>query len=104
LDYTIDKWTHLPLIVTVPEVPLEIYDWDQEARCRYVECVKRGTQTVHRARLMIVGCAGAGKTTLLRRLQKQGLEELKQVESTVGLEVHEDLFEITDDGCLRGSY
>ncbi|XP_056015400.1 uncharacterized protein LOC125652354 isoform X1 [Ostrea edulis] len=83
------------------EVPEEIFDWDYEARCRYVECAKRGTQTIHRARLMIVGCAGAGKTTLLRRLQKQGIEELKQVESTVGLEVHEDMFEITDNGCLR---
>ncbi|XP_056015402.1 uncharacterized protein LOC130053005 [Ostrea edulis] len=83
------------------QVPDEISDWDYEARCRYVECAKRGTQTIHRARMMIVGCAGAGKTTLLRRLQKQGLEELKQVESTVGLEVHEDLFEITDSGCLR---
>jgi GTPase SAR1 family protein len=51
---------------------------------------------------MIVGCAGAGKTTLLRRLQKQGLEELKQVESTVGLEVHENMFEITPNGCLKG--
>ena len=51
---------------------------------------------------MIVGCAGAGKTTLLRRLQKQGLAELKQVKSTVGLEVHEDIFEITDDDCLKG--
>jgi polynucleotide 5'-kinase involved in rRNA processing len=95
--------TVILIIVTVPEVPEEIYDWDHEARCRYVECVKRGTQTVHRARLMIVGCAGAGKTTLLRRLQKQGLEELKLVESTVGLEVLEDLFEITADGCLSGS-
>jgi type II secretory pathway predicted ATPase ExeA len=96
--------TVIPMIVTVPEVPEEIYDWDHGARCRYVECVKKGTQTIHRARLMIVGCAGAGKTTLLRRLQKQGLEKLKQVKSTVGLEVHEDLFEVTATWRLRGSY
>jgi GTPase SAR1 family protein len=96
--------TVIPIIITVPDVPEEIYDWDHEARCRYVECVKRGAQTVHRGRMMIVGCAGAGKTTLLRRLQKQGLEQLKQVESTVGLEVHEDLFEITATWRLRGIY
>jgi hypothetical protein len=91
------------LIFSVPRVPDEIFDWDYEARCRYVVCTKRGSQIVHRARLMIVGCARAGKTTILRRLQKQGLEELKLVESTVALEVHEDLFEITDSCCLRGN-
>ncbi|XP_062585036.1 probable serine/threonine-protein kinase roco4, partial [Saccostrea cucullata] len=50
---------------------------------------------------MIVGCAGAGKTTLLKRLQKLGLEELLKVRSTVGLEVHEDMFELDDDSSLR---
>ncbi|XP_061177437.1 probable serine/threonine-protein kinase roco4 [Saccostrea echinata] len=49
---------------------------------------------------MIVGCAGAGKTTLLKRLQRLGKEELKLVHSTVGLEVHEDLFEIRFDLSL----
>ncbi|XP_056017076.1 uncharacterized protein LOC130053692 [Ostrea edulis] len=50
------------LVFSVNQVPEEIFDWDYEARCRYVECAKRGTQTIHRARLMIVGCAGAALT------------------------------------------
>ncbi|XP_061177530.1 probable serine/threonine-protein kinase pats1 [Saccostrea echinata] len=78
-------------------IPREILNWDYDARCRYVECAKKGTQTIHRARAMIVGCAGAGKNTLLKRLEKRSLEELKQVKSTVGLEVHEDIFEILED-------
>ncbi|XP_062621390.1 uncharacterized protein LOC134282979 [Saccostrea cucullata] len=82
-------------------VPEEIFDWEYDARCRYIECAKRGTKTVHRARAMIVGCAGAGKTTLLKRLEKLGLEELLKVRSTVGLEVHEDMFELDDDSSLR---
>ncbi|XP_062574224.1 uncharacterized protein LOC134236061 [Saccostrea cucullata] len=85
-------------------VPEEIFDWEYDARCRYIECAKRGTKTVHRARAMIVGCAGAGKTTLLKRLEKLGLEELLKVRSTVGLEVHEDMFELDEDSSLRGLY
>ncbi|XP_056016434.1 uncharacterized protein LOC125676855 isoform X2 [Ostrea edulis] len=78
-------------------VPREIFDLDYEARCRYVECAKKGTQTTHKARAMIVGCAGAGKTTLLKRLQKCGQEEINNVQTTVGLEIHEDIFEINDE-------
>ncbi|XP_056015370.1 uncharacterized protein LOC125675033 isoform X2 [Ostrea edulis] len=79
------------------KVPLEILEWDFAARSRYAECVKKGTQTIHRARAMIVGCAGAGKSTLLERLQKRSLDELKKVQSTIGLEVHEDIFEIAPE-------
>ncbi|XP_056015101.1 probable serine/threonine-protein kinase pats1 [Ostrea edulis] len=51
---------------------------------------------------MIVGCVGAGKSTLLKRLQKRSLDELKQIQSTVGLEVHEDIFEIAPESdCLK---
>ncbi|XP_062596131.1 uncharacterized protein LOC134257544 isoform X2 [Saccostrea cucullata] len=81
-------------------VPGEILIWGQEARCRYVDCAKKGTRQIHRARAMIVGCAGAGKTTLLKRLQKRSLTEIKQVKSTIGLEVHEDIFEIDPDSCI----
>ncbi|XP_062613439.1 uncharacterized protein LOC134275196 [Saccostrea cucullata] len=81
-------------------IPREILYWDYDARCRYIECAKKGTQTIHRARAMIVGCAGAGKTTLLKRLQKRSLDELQQVQSTIGLEVHEDIFEISEDKCF----
>ncbi|XP_061192136.1 uncharacterized protein LOC133200334 [Saccostrea echinata] len=78
-------------------VPREILKWDQEARERYVEYAKRGTQTVHHARGMIVGCAGAGKTTLLKRLLGCSEEEIKEVKSTEGLEVHEEIFELCDE-------
>ncbi|XP_062576275.1 uncharacterized protein LOC134238178 [Saccostrea cucullata] len=82
-------------------IPEEIFYWEYDARCRYIECAKRGTKTVHRARAMIVGCAGAGKTTLLKRLQKLELKDLLNVCSTVGLEVHEDMFELDENSCLR---
>jgi polynucleotide 5'-kinase involved in rRNA processing len=85
------------------KIPEEIFKWDIAAQCRYAECARKGTQTIHRARAMIVGCAGAGKSTLLKRLQKRSLNELKQVSSTVGLEVHEDIFEIDPEfDCLKG--
>ncbi|XP_062614697.1 uncharacterized protein LOC134276461, partial [Saccostrea cucullata] len=45
---------------------------------------------------MIVGCAGAGKTTLLARLQKKSMEEIQNIESTVGLNVHNDIFEVLE--------
>ncbi|XP_062591050.1 uncharacterized protein LOC134252560 [Saccostrea cucullata] len=77
-------------------VPREVLEWDQEARERYVEYAKRGTQTVHHARGMIVGCAGAGKTTLLKRLLGCSEDEVKEVKSTEGLEVHEEIFDICD--------
>ncbi|XP_056015440.1 uncharacterized protein LOC125675812 isoform X2 [Ostrea edulis] len=78
-------------------VPEEILNWDQEARERYVEYAKRGTQTVHHARGMIVGCAGAGKTTLLKRLLRCSDADIMGVTSTKGLEVHEEIFEICNN-------
>ncbi|XP_062599001.1 probable serine/threonine-protein kinase pats1, partial [Saccostrea cucullata] len=78
-------------------VPREVLLWDQEAKERYVEYAKRGTQTVHHARGMIVGCAGAGKTTLLKRLLGCTEEEIKEVKSTEGLEVHEEIFDIYEE-------
>ncbi|XP_062584754.1 uncharacterized protein LOC134246406 [Saccostrea cucullata] len=88
-------------------VPREVLKWDQEARERYVEYAKRGTQTVHHARGMIVGCAGAGKTTLLKRLLGCSEEEIGNVKSTEGLEVHEEIFELCDEAKslkARGKY
>ncbi|XP_061192140.1 probable serine/threonine-protein kinase pats1 [Saccostrea echinata] len=74
--------------------------WDQEARKRYTEYANKGTETIHHARGMIVGCAGAGKTTLLKRLLRCSEAEIRNVESTVGLEVHEEVFEICN-GVLK---
>ncbi|XP_062615130.1 uncharacterized protein LOC134276860 [Saccostrea cucullata] len=85
-------------------VPTEVLEWDQEARERYVEYAKTGTRTVHHARGMIVGCAGAGKTTLLKRLLRCREEEIMEVKSTEGLEVHEEIFELCDEAkSLKGN-
>ncbi|XP_061192309.1 uncharacterized protein LOC133200540 [Saccostrea echinata] len=91
-----DGWIHDSISERVG-IPYEVLGWHQEARERYVEYAKRGTQTVHHARGMIVGCAGAGKTTLLKRLLGFSEEEVKKVESTEGLEVHEEIFTICDE-------
>ncbi|XP_061195954.1 uncharacterized protein LOC133204228 [Saccostrea echinata] len=81
-------------------VPEEIFKWDLEARKRYAEYAGRGTQTVHQARGMIVGCAGAGKTTLLRRLLRWSEEKILNVTPTEGVDVHEEIFEIGEEGKL----
>ncbi|XP_062612034.1 uncharacterized protein LOC134273839, partial [Saccostrea cucullata] len=79
-------------------IPKEVLRWDIEARKRFVKISSQGSVNMCRARGMIVGCAGAGKTTLLRRLQRENKEGNEQpTETTVGLDIHEDLFEIKDD-------
>ncbi|XP_062569835.1 uncharacterized protein LOC134231895 [Saccostrea cucullata] len=83
------------------KIPGEVLFWDIEARKRFVKISSQGSVNMCRARGMIVGCAGAGKTTLLRRLQRENKEENKQpTETTVGLDIHEDLFEIKDDTLI----
>ncbi|XP_061192320.1 uncharacterized protein LOC133200553 [Saccostrea echinata] len=94
---TVSDWGIHDSISECLGVPKEILRWDQEARERYVEYAKRGTQTVHHARGMIVGCAGAGKTTLLKRLIGCSEDVIKDVKSTEGLEVHEEIFDICDE-------
>ncbi|XP_061192321.1 uncharacterized protein LOC133200555 [Saccostrea echinata] len=94
---TVSDWRIHYSISECLGVPEEILRWDQEARERYVEYAKRGTQTVHHARGMIVGCAGAGKTTLLKRLIGCSEDVIKDVKSTEGLEVHEEIFDICDE-------
>ncbi|XP_062575803.1 uncharacterized protein LOC134237683, partial [Saccostrea cucullata] len=94
---TVSDWRIHDRISKRLGVPREVLAWDQEARERYVEYAKRGTQTVHHARGMIVGCAGVGKTTLLKRLLGCTEKEIKEVKSTEGLEVHEEIFELCDE-------
>ncbi|XP_062582143.1 uncharacterized protein LOC134243918 [Saccostrea cucullata] len=83
-------------------IPEEILKWDLSARERFAESLRQEKVKMFRARGMIVGCAGAGKTTLLRKLQRRYREDNQSTETTVGLEVHEDLFEIKD-GTLYGN-
>ncbi|XP_062601962.1 uncharacterized protein LOC134263594 [Saccostrea cucullata] len=83
-------------IIDILKVPQEVLEWGQKARERYTEYANKGTQTIHHARGMIVGCAAAGKTTLLKRLLGRSEEEILNVTSTEGLEVHEETFEVCD--------
>ncbi|XP_062577669.1 uncharacterized protein LOC134239509, partial [Saccostrea cucullata] len=76
-------------------IPKEVLSWDIHARERFVKNSKLGSVQLFRARGMIVGCAGAGKTTLLQKLHRRGItDEDEPTETTIGLEVHEDLFAI----------
>ncbi|XP_056015438.1 uncharacterized protein LOC125676813 isoform X2 [Ostrea edulis] len=83
-------------------VPEEVMKWDIDARRRYVKSSKeQGRKKLYCARGMLVGCAGAGKTTLLKKLQnRETADKDRPTETTVGLEVHEDLFEI-ESGTLK---
>ncbi|XP_061177494.1 probable serine/threonine-protein kinase pats1 [Saccostrea echinata] len=82
-------------------IPEEVLRWDINARKRFVKNSKQESVKMFRARGMIVGCAGAGKTTLLRRLQGREKTDVdKQTETTIGLEVHEDLFVIEDNKLI----
>ncbi|XP_062598536.1 uncharacterized protein LOC134259928 [Saccostrea cucullata] len=77
-------------------IPEEILKWDLSSRERFVESLRHGRIEMFRARGMIVGCAGAGKTTLLRKLQRKYTKDHQPTETTIGLQVHEDLFEVKD--------
>ncbi|XP_062608122.1 probable serine/threonine-protein kinase roco5 [Saccostrea cucullata] len=78
------------------KIPEEVLQWELDARKRYLEYLKKGKTPIFRARAMIVGCAGAGKTTLLERLQKKSMKDIQKIESTVGLDVHNDIFEVLE--------
>ncbi|XP_062582878.1 uncharacterized protein LOC134244637 [Saccostrea cucullata] len=79
------------------KIPEEVLQWDLDARSRYLEYLDKGKTPIYRARAMIVGCAGAGKTTLLERLQGKSLEDIQKIKSTVGLDVHNDIFEVLEN-------
>ncbi|XP_062603600.1 uncharacterized protein LOC134265406 isoform X2 [Saccostrea cucullata] len=80
------------------KMPPGVLSWDLTAKKRFIEISKQGRKNMCRARGMIVGCAGAGKTTLLRQLQrKQTSDSQSSTKTTIGLEIHEDLFEVKDD-------
>ncbi|XP_056017012.1 uncharacterized protein LOC125674562 [Ostrea edulis] len=85
-------------------IPREVISWSDEARRRFVDNFRKGSIEMFRARGMIVGCAGAGKTTILRRLQRKQTTNMNtNTETTIGLEVHDDMFEIISDN-LEGEF
>ncbi|XP_061190215.1 uncharacterized protein LOC133198085 [Saccostrea echinata] len=77
-------------------VPEEVLKWDYDARERFVRKIGKDAVKIYRSRLMIVGCEGAGKTTLLKRLLNRDMVEFPKTESTVGLDIHESIFKISD--------
>ncbi|XP_062603879.1 uncharacterized protein LOC134265676 [Saccostrea cucullata] len=85
-------------ICTYLHIPEEVMKWPEEGRQRYIVNFKAGNIEMHRARGMIVGCAGSGKTTLLRRLQRQDRKDFhKDTPTTIGLEVHQNIFLIENN-------
>ncbi|XP_062614695.1 uncharacterized protein LOC134276459 [Saccostrea cucullata] len=94
-DILDDKSLH-STITDQLKIPEEVLQWDLDARRRYLEYLKKGKTPIYRARGMIVGCAGAGKTTLLERLQRKSMEDIQKIKSTVGLDVHNDIFEVQE--------
>ncbi|XP_062594581.1 uncharacterized protein LOC134256001 [Saccostrea cucullata] len=79
-------------------IPEEVLRWDIHGRERFVKNSKLGSVQIFRARGMIVGCTGAGKTSLLRKLHgRERTDKDKPPETTIGLEVHEDLFAIKEN-------
>ncbi|XP_062620932.1 uncharacterized protein LOC134282544 [Saccostrea cucullata] len=98
---TVSDWRIRDRICKRLKIPKEVLRWNMEARKRFVKISNQGSVNMCRARGMIVGCAGAGKSTLLRRLQRENKEENKQpTETTIGLDIHEDLFEIKNDTLI----
>ncbi|XP_062583923.1 uncharacterized protein LOC134245663 isoform X2 [Saccostrea cucullata] len=80
------------------QIPEEVLSWNLDQRQRFVKHFKDGNIEMYRARGMIVGCAGAGKTTLLRRLQRRDRNDLqRETKTTIGLEVHDNIFLIDSD-------
>jgi energy-coupling factor transporter ATP-binding protein EcfA2 len=64
----------------------------------FIQNLKRGKQKMYHASGMIIGCAGSGKTTLLKRLQGISVEEIKRTtQSTRGVDVFTDVFDVTTD-------
>ncbi|XP_062620756.1 uncharacterized protein LOC134282373 [Saccostrea cucullata] len=86
-------------------IPEEVLKWDLEERKRFVDKMNKDTVHMYRARCLLVGCTGAGKTTVLRNLKrKKGGEATDQpTESTIGLDVHQDLFLIGESEDDSGS-
>ncbi|XP_062620873.1 uncharacterized protein LOC134282481 [Saccostrea cucullata] len=74
-------------------IPEEVLKWGLEERKRFVRNMKEDNVPMYRARCLLVGCTGAGKTTVLRNLKREkGRETRQPTKTTIGLDVHQDLF------------
>ncbi|XP_062611588.1 uncharacterized protein LOC134273411 [Saccostrea cucullata] len=78
-------------------VPIQIIMRGDKSVKNFIENLKKGKTMMYHASGMIIGCAGSGKTTLLQRLKGIDLKEIKEnTNSTRGVDIHTDVFEVTD--------
>ncbi|XP_062573873.1 uncharacterized protein LOC134235743 [Saccostrea cucullata] len=78
-------------------IPIQIIMRGDKSVKNFIENLKKGKTMMYHASGMIIGCAGSGKTTLLQRLQGINLKEIKKnTSSTRGVDIHTDVFEVTD--------
>ncbi|XP_062569597.1 uncharacterized protein LOC134231629 [Saccostrea cucullata] len=78
-------------------IPMQIILRGDKSVTNFIENLKKGKTTMYHASGMIIGCAGSGKTTLLERLKGIDLEEIKKnIRSTRGVDIHTDLFNVTE--------
>jgi energy-coupling factor transporter ATP-binding protein EcfA2 len=79
-------------------IPMQIIMRGEQIVQNFIQNLKRGKQKMYHASGMIIGCAGSGKTTLLKRLQGISIEEIKRTtQSTRGVDVFTDVFDVTTD-------
>ncbi|XP_061193662.1 uncharacterized protein LOC133201885 [Saccostrea echinata] len=78
-------------------VPIQVIMRGDKSVKLFIENLKKGKTMMYHASGMIIGCAGSGKTTLLQRLKGIDLKEInKNTNSTRGVDIHRDVFEVTD--------
>lgn len=86
----------LPICIVVG-IPMQIIMRGDQSVQNFIRNLQKGKQKMYHASGMIIGCAGSGKTTLLKRLQGITVEEIKRsTESTRGVDVFTDVFDVTD--------
>ncbi|XP_062587784.1 uncharacterized protein LOC134249448 [Saccostrea cucullata] len=85
-------------------IPIQIIIRKDKYVKNFIANLKKGKTTLYHASGMIVGCAGSGKTTLLQRLKGINLEEIKKhISSTRGVDIHNDVFDVTDSIKVNSS-
>ncbi|XP_062618281.1 uncharacterized protein LOC134279882 [Saccostrea cucullata] len=85
-------------------IPMQIILRGDKSVKNFIENLKKGKTTMYHASGMIIGCAGSGKTTLLERLKGIDLEEIKKnISSTRGVDIHTDVFDVTDSIQVNSS-
>ncbi|XP_061193759.1 uncharacterized protein LOC133201991 [Saccostrea echinata] len=93
------------LVFSKVGIPMQIILRGDKSVMNFIENLKKGKTTMYHASGMIIGCAGSGKTTLLERLKGIDLEEIKKnISSTRGVDIHTDVFDVTDSIQVNSSH